>query len=162
MTYVRPQTEYDVKARRISGTRDEKLEQIDLAIQELLAIKTLECASDRPNVRFLAVPKPRSHSLAATVTIIVLLGLLALLLGVHVARAQDSAPADDSSATQHAQPPKPRKTERFSFADFTWLSGNPHTKDSPLETSVFTGEFRVDTNQQQRENRVTFAWLVKL
>src|SRR6516165_10567334 len=90
MTYVRPQAEYDVKARRISGTRAEKLDQIDLAIQELLDIKTLECTSDNPNVRFLTVPKPRSHSFAMTITIIVLLAALALLLGVHAAHAQDA------------------------------------------------------------------------
>ena len=34
----------------------------------------------------------------------------------------------------------------FAFADFTWLNGNARTKDSPLETKVFTGEFRVDTS----------------
>ena len=36
--------------------------------------------------------------------------------------------------------------EPFTFADFTWLSGNPRTKESPLDTKAFTGEFRVDTN----------------
>ena len=89
MTYVKPQTDYTVKARRISGTPAEKLEQIDMAIQELLDIKALECASDNPNVRFLSVPRPRSHSFATTITIIVLLAALVLLLGVHSARAQD-------------------------------------------------------------------------
>jgi hypothetical protein len=36
--------------------------------------------------------------------------------------------------------------EPFAFGDFTWLSGSPRTKESPLDTKVFTGEFRVDTN----------------
>ena len=94
MSFVRPQAEYDVKARRISGTRDEKLEQIDMAIQELLDIKVLECASDNPNVRFLSVPRPRSHSFGMAITVILLLAALVLLLGVHVVRAQDAdAPA---------------------------------------------------------------------
>src|SRR5215831_18840990 len=92
MGYVKPQTEYDVQARRIAGTRAEKLEQIDAAIQELLDIKALECAGDNPNVRSLAVPRERSHSLVMTVTIILLLAALVLLLGVHVARAQEPAP----------------------------------------------------------------------
>jgi hypothetical protein len=52
-----------------------------------------------------------------------------------IASAQSAAPDDD--------PPKPAP---FAFADFTWLSGNPRTKDSPLQTKVFTGEFRVDVN----------------
>jgi len=32
----------------------------------------------------------------------------------------------------------------FAFADFTWLNGNSRTKDSPLDSKVFTGEFRAD------------------
>jgi hypothetical protein len=39
-----------------------------------------------------------------------------------------------------------RKPEPFAFADFTWLTGNPRTTSSPLDTSVFTFEFRVDTS----------------
>ena len=41
---------------------------------------------------------------------------------------------------------KPKKPEPFAFADFTWLSGNPRTKDSPLGNDIFTGEIRVDVN----------------
>lgn len=91
MTYVRPQAEYDVKARRISGTPGEKLEQIDVAIQELLDIKALVCASDNPNVRFLAVPRPRPHRLAMTVAILVLLAILALFVGVRTSNAQGAS-----------------------------------------------------------------------
>jgi hypothetical protein len=145
MTYVRPQAEYDVKARRISGTRAEKLDQIDLAIQELLDIKTLECTSDNPNVRFLTVPKPRSHSFAMTITIIVLLAALALLLGVHAAHAQDAGTPVTAPQPAPASP-APTKKDPFAFADFTWLSGNARTKESPLNTKAFTGEFRADTN----------------
>jgi hypothetical protein len=32
----------------------------------------------------------------------------------------------------------------FAFADFTWLNGNSRTKESPLDSKVFTGEFRAD------------------
>src|SRR5439155_25919168 len=42
--------------------------------------------------------------------------------------------------------PTVAKPEPFAFADFTWLSGNPRTKESPLDSKAFTGEFRVDTN----------------
>ena len=37
-----------------------------------------------------------------------------------------------------------RKAEPFAFADFTWLNGNPRTKDSPLKSAYVTGEFRAD------------------
>ena len=42
--------------------------------------------------------------------------------------------------------PDGKKPDPFAFADFTWLTGNPRTKESPLDTKVFTGEFRADTN----------------
>ena len=51
-----------------------------------------------------------------------------------------SAAGDSSSpATSEAEAP-------FAFADFTWLNGNSRTKDSPLDSKVFTGEFRADVS----------------
>src|SRR5262249_22273781 len=63
--------------------------------------------------------------------------------------AQDQgAPGANLSVGQPTQPAPPaeKKPDPFAFADFTWLSGNPRTKESPLDSKVFTGEFRVDTN----------------
>jgi hypothetical protein len=34
----------------------------------------------------------------------------------------------------------------FAFADFTWLNASPRTRESPLDTSAFTAEFRVDAS----------------
>lgn len=90
------QTHYDIAARRISGTRDEKLAEIDEAIQELLDIKLLECAPDRPGVRFIAAPR-RSHWIAMTVTLLALFVLL-MLLGVRAAHAQTPAAAPEATA----------------------------------------------------------------
>jgi hypothetical protein len=45
--------------------------------------------------------------------------------------------ANSSVATADAEAP-------FAFADFTWLNGNSRTKESPLDSKVFTGEFRAD------------------
>ena len=42
--------------------------------------------------------------------------------------------------------PPPGKEEPFSFADFTWLNGNPRTKDTPYATSFFTPEVRSDVD----------------
>jgi hypothetical protein len=96
--YVRAQPVYDLASRRICGTHDEKLAQIDEAIQELLDIKVLECAGDQPNVRFIAARR-RPHWFGMTVTILMLLVLLVLLVGTRPARAQQPAaqapPADD-------------------------------------------------------------------
>src|SRR5665213_1009588 len=40
-------------------------------------------------------------------------------------------------------PPKPVP---FDWADWTWLNGNARTKESPLDTKYFTGEFRLDAS----------------
>ena len=47
-----------------------------------------------------------------------------------------AASAGDASTSEAEAP--------FAFADFTWLNGNSRTKDSPLDSKVFTGEFRAD------------------
>jgi hypothetical protein len=38
------------------------------------------------------------------------------------------------------------KAEPFAFADFTWLTGNARTKDTPYATSFFTPEIRADVD----------------
>jgi len=45
-----------------------------------------------------------------------------------------------------AAPTTPGKTEPFAFADFTWLNGNPRTKEVPLDTKFFTPEIRADVD----------------
>ena len=54
-------------------------------------------------------------------------------------------PAVEQSA-QVSAPTKPAKAEPFAFADWTWLNGNPRTKDVPLDTKFFTPEIRADVN----------------
>src|SRR5215813_1924761 len=44
------------------------------------------------------------------------------------------------------QPAKKKKAEPFAFADWTWLSGNPRTKEVPLDSKFFTPEIRFDVN----------------
>src|SRR5215471_14217561 len=53
-----------------------------------------------------------------------------------------------AQSTSYAQEPDTavKKPEPFAFADFTWLSGNPRTKEAPLDSKAFTGEFRADAN----------------
>ncbi len=54
----------------------------------------------------------------------------------------DTTDSNSRAVKKHDDP----KSEPFAFADFTWLNGNSRTKDSPLDTRVFTGEFRADTS----------------
>lgn len=55
------------------------------------------------------------------------------------------SPAVPAATSIPAVESKP-KEEPFSYADWTWLNGNPRTKDSPLDTKYFTGEFRADSH----------------
>jgi len=41
---------------------------------------------------------------------------------------------------------KPQKAEPFAFADFTWLNGNPRTKQPAMDTKFFTPEIRADVD----------------
>jgi len=55
--------------------------------------------------------------------------------------------------TPTAAPAPAKKADPFAFADFTWLSGNPRTKESPMDSKFFTGEFRMDTNYTYSFNK---------
>jgi hypothetical protein len=48
------------------------------------------------------------------------------------------------SAPQEASPEKNKKIEPFSDADWTWLNGNPRTKNIYWDTKFFTPEIRAD------------------
>ncbi len=58
--------------------------------------------------------------------------------------AAEAEPAS-AAALGTQDPGKPKKAEPFAFADWTWMNGNPRTKDVPLDTKFFTPEIRVDT-----------------
>ncbi len=73
-------------------------------------------------------------------------GLLAACVGTSPGRAQTAPAQAPPASPAAAQTANSRPAEPFAFADFTWLTGNPRTQDSPLDTRVFTGEFRVDTS----------------
>jgi putative OmpL-like beta-barrel porin-2 len=45
-----------------------------------------------------------------------------------------------------AGPAKSPAAEPFAFADFTWLTGNARTKESPMDTKFFTPEIRADVD----------------
>jgi hypothetical protein len=51
-------------------------------------------------------------------------------------------PAQSSSTT--ASPAKTEPAEPFAYADWTWLNGNPRTKQPAFDSKFFTPEVRVD------------------
>jgi hypothetical protein len=73
---------------------------------------------------------------------------LARLIGQPAPQAGVGQPEPSTvKAVATSQAAKPTAPEPFAFADFTWLNGNSRTKESPIDTKVFTGEFRVDVNE---------------
>lgn len=71
---------------------------------------------------------------------------LALAVVLYATAAQAQTPT--LPTTQ-----QPNATEPFAFANFTWLTGSPRTKDAPLDSKAFTGEFRADANSTYSFNR---------
>ncbi len=59
---------------------------------------------------------------------------------------------ETAKATMPGQTKQP-KAEPFAFADFTWLNGNPRTKEVPLDTKFFTPEIRADVDYIYDFNR---------
>jgi hypothetical protein len=60
--------------------------------------------------------------------------------GIPVAPANAVGPQAAEKGNAGQQKP----SEPFGFADFTWLNGNPRTKEVPLDTKFFTPEIRAD------------------
>src|SRR6202521_5548286 len=73
-----------------------------------------------------ASPEPASAGVTKTVT---------------AASVDPQAMEKDATSTV-----KPEKAQPFAFADFTWLNGNPRTKEVPLDTKFFTPEIRADVD----------------
>jgi hypothetical protein len=61
----------------------------------------------------------------------------------HFTSSPEQAQAPET-APQQAE--KKAKAEPFAFADWTWLNGNPRTKEVPLDTKFFTPEIRADAD----------------
>ena len=61
--------------------------------------------------------------------------------------AKASAPVTPAlSMTEDAPVTEGPHSNPFAFADFTWLNGNPRTRDTPYATKFFTPEVRADIN----------------
>ena len=82
--------------------------------------------------------------------------LRAALVSLHKERqaeaGADAAPPPPEPTADRAKQTD-KRPEPFSFGDFTWLTGNPRTKDSPLDSRVFTGEVRADVDYVGDFNR---------
>ena len=65
----------------------------------------------------------------------------------QAATAKASTPlAPHPAETASPVLPNDKHSEPFAFADFTWLNGNPRTRDTPYATRFFSPEIRADVN----------------
>jgi hypothetical protein len=55
-------------------------------------------------------------------------------------------PEGEALLPASTQPPKQQPAEPFAFADFTWLNGNPRTKEPAFDSKFFTPEIRADVD----------------
>ncbi len=126
---ARNQTEPDSAANNSNAEILQELEQMRARIQELEAkLKQQNNTAATPTTNTATATTNTAALTPDTKTLTV-----------------DSAKPVDNSQTQAvaARPPKP---DPFSFADFTWLNGNPRIKEVPLDTKFFTPEIRADAD----------------
>lgn len=60
--------------------------------------------------------------------------------------SSSAMPTAQESVSVAAKAEKKPASEPFAFADFSWLNGNSREKDTPLDTKLFTPEFRADVS----------------
>jgi hypothetical protein len=112
--------------------------RIDELEAELKAQKTAQASTEKPGLVTAAFPVKSAE-----------------------AAASDSAVTSSSSSQQPAiasdqkKPIIPAKQEPFSDADWTWLNGNPRTKEIFWDTKFFTPEIRADVNYVSDFNHPT-------
>jgi hypothetical protein len=110
--------------------------RIDELEAELKAQKTAEASTEKPGLVTAAFPVKAAD-----------------------AAANDSAVSSSSQeaamASDQKKPIIPAKQEPFSDADWTWLNGNPRTKEIFWDTKFFTPEIRADVNYVSDFNHPT-------
>jgi hypothetical protein len=89
-------------------------------------------------------PAPAATVVAAPASVVV--GADPVTIGKNGAPVSAQATEKDKPGGAAASGNPAAKAEPFAFADFTWLTGNARTKDTPYGTSFFTPEIRADVD----------------
>jgi Putative beta-barrel porin-2, OmpL-like. bbp2 len=121
----------------------ERVEQLEKRVAELeakqpgSAMEAVQPSGTVPGVTN-SLPSPVTP---ATTAVVPAQPIAPSATNVGTAVSQSNDKASTSTAAQ-----KPAVVEPFSDADWTWLNGEPRTKDIYWDTKFFTPEIRVDTN----------------
>jgi hypothetical protein len=128
-------------------TTDQRIDalqrQLELIQQELIALKHERATATVPMV---TAPMASAETRPAP-------SMGSEFVSSSSARVEEAETPVVVEPSQRSMPPPqtaPRAndphSEPFSFADFTWLTGNARTRDTPYATKFFTPEIRVDAN----------------
>jgi hypothetical protein len=112
--------------------------RIDELEAELKAQKTAQASTEKPGLVTAAFPVKPPETAASDSA------------GTFSSSSQEAAMALDQK-----KPIIPAKQEPFSDADWTWLNGNPRTKEIFWDTKFFTPEIRADVNYVSDFNHPT-------
>lgn len=126
----------------------DRVEQLEKRVAEL------ETKSNSPAAATAAAPFSRPGSLSPTTSsvaaspAVVSPSSSAAEVNPNVIPAENVVASVDAQATEKGKlgTAKPLAMEPFAFADFTWLTGNARTKESPMDTKFFTPEIRADVD----------------
>ncbi|MGB9244698.1 MAG: outer membrane beta-barrel protein [Candidatus Acidiferrales bacterium] len=110
--------------------------RIDELEAELKAQKTGQASTEKPGLVTAAFPVKAAEDAAGD-------------------SAVSSSSQEAAMASDQKKPIIPAKQEPFSDADWTWLNGNPRTKEIFWDTKFFTPEIRADVNYVSDFNHPT-------
>ncbi|HYW97938.1 MAG TPA: outer membrane beta-barrel protein [Candidatus Elarobacter sp.] len=121
----------------------DRIEQLEKRVAEL------ESKNNSPAAAAAAAPSPQPSSLDPIASAAVAAAKLAptgtgAITNVIPAEKVLAAVSPQATEKGKAGVPKSPAAEPFAFADFTWLTGNARTKESPMDTTFFTPEIRAD------------------
>jgi hypothetical protein len=117
----------------------ERIEQLEKRVAELESKGATEIGASSPTTAPAGSPAPATAS-----------AFSAKAPAVESSSASNVNPKQDqarpTTTPAAATTEKPKYVEPFSDADWTWLNGNPRTKEIFWDTKFFTPEIRADTN----------------
>ena len=127
----------------------ERVEQLEKRVADL------ESKEAKPPVEATAAPAPSvsnemtaeakpAASAAPAMATNAASGAMSVSMSASIAAA--IGPKNESSTSTSPQVPEKKKIEPFSDADWTWLNGNPRTKEIFWDSKFFTPEIRADIN----------------
>ncbi len=131
-------------SQQVSAEIVKELDAMRKRIDELETELKNATAKETPSAA--SVTAGTSGNATATATATAPSTSAAATAAVATAPGGQSAASEVASATMATADAKPKKIEPFSDADWTWLNGNPRTKDIFWDTKFFTPEIRADVN----------------